>query len=276
MTSWWWNIMDTNSPAVEGEHQKIAVVTGASKGIGRGIALALAEAGFEIAVNYRGDPKGAEATAEKIRAMGRTALVVQADVGFKAEVDRMFDAVLEKLGTPAVVVNNSGVQTWKPLLNLAEEEWDRVIRTNLKGTFLCSQRAARHMASNRWGRIINIGSGSNKAPFPNLVDYTSSKGGIEMFTRVAAVELGYYGITVNCVAPGTIEIERTRAEAPDYAATWAPLTPLGRIGQVSDVASAVVFLASPQADFITGQTLYVDGGLLSQIPWPYPVEHGRI
>jgi NAD(P)-dependent dehydrogenase (short-subunit alcohol dehydrogenase family) len=268
--------MDTNSPSVKRDLQKIAVVTGASKGIGRGIALALAEAGFDIAVNYRGDPKGAEATAVKIRELGRTALVVQADVGFKTEVDRMFGAVLEKLGTPAVLVNNSGVQTWKPLLDLAEEEWDRVIRTNLKGTFLCTQCAARHMAAKHWGRIINIGSGSNKAPFPNLVDYTSSKGGIEMFTRVAAVELGFYGITVNCVAPGMIEIERTQAESPDYAGTWAPLTPLRRIGQVSDVAAAVVFLASPQAEFITGQTLYVDGGLLSQIPWPYTVERGRI
>ena len=268
--------MDQISATFKSDLPKIAVVTGASKGIGRGIALALGEAGLDVVVNYRSDPKGAEVTAEKIRALGRRALVIQADIGFKPEVDRMFDEVVEKLGTPAVLVNNSGVQTWKPLLDLAEEDWDRVIRTNLKGTFLCTQRVARLMAAKHRGRIINIGSGSNKAPFPNLVDYTSSKGGIEMFTRVAAVELGYHGITVNCVAPGTIEIERTRGESPDYAATWAPLTPLGRIGQVNDVAAAVVFLASPQAEFITGQTLYVDGGLLSQIPWPYPVERGKI
>ena len=186
----------------------------------------------------------------------------------------MFDVVLAQLGVPLVLVNNAGVQTWKSLLELAEEEWDRTLRTNLKGTFLCTQRAARHMAQRRQGSIINIGSGSNKAPFPNLVDYTSSKGGIEMFTRVAAVELGGYGITVNCVAPGCIEIERTRAEAPDYAATWTPLTPLGRIGAVTDVAPAVLFLASPSARFITGQTLYVDGGLWTQVPWPYPVRRG--
>jgi NAD(P)-dependent dehydrogenase (short-subunit alcohol dehydrogenase family) len=268
--------MDPISSTHKPELPRIAVVTGASKGVGRGIAVALAEAGFDVAVNYRGDPQGAEATAGKIRALGRNALVVKADVGFKPEVDRMFDEVLEKLGTPGVLVNNSGVQTWKPLLDLAEEDWDRVIRTNLKGTFLCTQRAGRLMAANRGGRIINIGSGCNKAPFPNLVDYTSSKGGIEMFTRVAAVELGHYGITVNCVAPGCIEIERTQAEAPDYAATWAPLTPLGRIGYPSDVAAAVMFLASPQAEFITAQTLYVDGGLHSQIPWPYPVERGKV
>jgi len=268
--------MEPNTSKTEQKHHKVAVVTGGSKGIGRGIALALGEAGFDVAVNYRADADGAEVTAEKIRGMGRQAIVVRADVGLKPEVDAMFDEVVQRLGAPAVLVNNSGVQTWKPLLDLAEEDWDRVIRTNLKGTFLCTQRAGRLMAAERYGRIINIGSGSNKAPFPNLVDYTSSKGGIEMFTRVAAVELGYYGITVNCVAPGTIEIERTKAEAPDYAATWAPLTPLGRIGKASDVAAAVAFLASPQAEFITGQTLYVDGGLLTQIPWPYPVERGRI
>lgn len=256
----------------EDASRQIAVVTGSSKGVGRGIAIALAEAGFDIAVNYNTDQKGAEDTAEKIRALGRTALVIKADVGLKSEVDSMFDLVLEEFGVPQVLVSNSGVQTWKPLLELREEEWDRTLRTNLKGTFLCTQRAARHMAVARRGRIIIIGSGCNKAPFPNLVDYTSSKGGIEMFSRVAAVELGYYGITVNCVAPGAIEIERTRNEASNYAGTWAPITPLRRVGQVTDVAAAVVFLVSPQAEFVTGQTLYVDGGLFTQGPWPYPVK----
>jgi NAD(P)-dependent dehydrogenase (short-subunit alcohol dehydrogenase family) len=268
--------MNDASHSVKQQDRQLALVTGASKGVGRGIAFGLAQAGFDVAVNYHSDAQGAHETAEKIRQMGRRAEVYQADVGFKGEVDRMFDQVLTAMGAPTVLVNNAGVQTWKPLLDLAEEEWDRVLRTNLKGTFLCTQRAARHMAQRRSGRIINIGSGSNKAPFPNLVDYTASKGGIEMFTRVAAVELGFYGITVNCVAPGTIEIERTKAESPDYAGTWAPLTPLQRIGQATDVAAAVVFLASPQAEFITAQTLYVDGGLLSQGPWPYPVERGKV
>lgn len=253
----------------ERSNRRIAVVTGASKGIGRGIAVALAEAGFDVAVNYCGDAKGAQETASAVSGLGRHALVVHADVGVKAEVDQMFDLVLEKLGPLGVLVNNAGVQTWKPLLDLKEEEWDRTLRTNLKGTFLCTQRAARHMAVQREGAIINIGSGCNKAPFPNLVDYTASKGGIEMFTRVAAVELGVHGITVNCVAPGAVEIERTRREAPDYVGTWSPLTPMRRIGQVTDVAAAVVFIASPAARFITGQTLYVDGGLFSQGPWPY-------
>ena len=119
------------------------------------------------------------------------------------------------------------------------------------------------------GRIVNIGSGCNKAPFPSLVDYSASKGGLELLTRVAAVELGPYGITVNCVAPGPTEIERTRSEAPDYAGVWGPLIPVRRIGQVEDVAAAVAFLISDEADFITGQTLYVDGGMYTQVQWPY-------
>jgi len=263
--------MPNKSASPDDTGRQVAVVTGSSKGVGRGIAIALAEAGFDIAVNYHSDQKGAEETAAKIRALGREALVIKANVAVKSEVDSMFDVVVEKFGVPHVLVSNSGVQTWKPLLDLSEEEWDRTIGTNLKGSFLCTQRAARLMGPSRRGRIIIIGSGCNKVPFPNLVDYTSSKGGIEMFTRVASVELGYYGITVNCVAPGTIEIERTRNEASDYAGTWAPLTPLGRIGQVTDVAAAVVFLVSPQAEFITGQTLYVDGGLFTQGVWPYPI-----
>ena len=267
---------NTKSLDSQSGDQKIAVVTGASKGIGRGIALELAAAGFAIVVNYLEDQKGADDTAGKIRASGAKALIAKADIGVKAEVDRMFDLTVKKLGTPGILINNAGRQTWKPLLDLTEEEWDGTLRTNLKGTFLCTQRAARHMVTQGRGRIINIGSGCNKVPFPNLVDYTSSKGGIEMFTRVAAVELGPYGINVNCVAPGAIEIERTEAEAPDYAATWSPLTPKRRVGYPLDVARAVAFLVSAGADFITGQTLYVDGGVFSQGPWPYPIKTAGI
>ncbi len=257
------------SSTAKSDGRKVALVTGASKGVGRGIALTLGKTGYTVAVNYHGDPKGAEETAAQIRREGSEALVVGGDVGVKTEVDRMFDAVLKEYGTIAVLVNNAGVQSWKPLLELTEEEWDRTLRTNLKGTFLCTQRAARHMAAQRRGKIVNIGSGCNKVPFPNLVDYSSSKGGIEMFTRVAALELGPLGINVNCVAPGAIEIERTRLEAPDYAATWSPLTPMRRIGNPADIGRAVAFLVSDEAEFVTGQTLYVDGGLFSQGPWPY-------
>jgi len=189
---------------------KIALVTGASKGIGRGIAVELARCGYDVMVNYNGDRAGAEATAAEIRALGRTAIVAQADVASAAETARMFDEALAAFARLDILVNNAGTQVWKPLVDLEEAEWDRVIATNLKGCFLCTQLAARHMRQHiGGGRIVNIGSGCNKMPFPNLAAYTASKGGIEMFTKVAAVELG--------------------AEVADYVGTWEPLTPLGRL-----------------------------------------------
>ncbi|MEO7144994.1 MAG: SDR family NAD(P)-dependent oxidoreductase [Bryobacteraceae bacterium] len=209
---------------------KSALVTGAGKGIGKGIAIALAEAGCDVAVNYHSDAAGADATAAEIRALGREAFPVGANAGIAAEVDRMFDAVLARFPRLHILVNNAGVQTWKALLDLEEHEWDRVIDTNLKGCFLRTQRAGRHVRQHGGGRIVNIGSGCNKVAFPNLSDYTASKGGIEMFTKAAAAELGPLGITVNCVAPGAVEIERTKLEAGDCAATWAKLTPAGRVG----------------------------------------------
>ena len=248
---------------------KTALVTGASKGVGKGIALELARAGATVAVNYFTDRAGADRTVSEIRAIGREAFAVEANVGVSADVEHMFGRAFETFGRLDILVNNAGVQTWKPLLDLTEAEWDRTIATNLKGCFLCTQSAARHMRTKGGGRVINIGSGCNKVAFPNLVDYTASKGGIEMFTKVAAAELGRYQITVNCVAPGAVEIERTKQEAGDYAGTWAKLTPLGRVGQPADVARAVVFLASDAAAFITGQTIWVDGGLFSKPAWPY-------
>ena len=248
---------------------KTALVTGASKGVGKGIALELARAGCDVAVNYHSDRAGAEATVAELAALGRSAFVVRADVGSAAQVNSMFAEVAQRFPRLDILVNNAGFQVWKPLLELQESEWDRVIDTNLKGCFLCTQLAARSMKQAGGGRIVNIGSGCNKVPFPNLVSYTASKGGIEMFTKVAAAELGHYGIAVNCVAPGAIEIERTKLEVPDYAGTWAARTPLGRVGQPLDVAKAVVFFAGPAADFITGQTLWVDGGLFTRPSWPY-------
>ena len=249
---------------------RTALVTGASKGVGKGIALELARAGADVAINYNSDRAGAEATAAEIHAIGREAFIVGANVGVAAEVDAMFAATLERFPTLNILVNNAGVQTWKALLDLQEADWDRVIDTNLKGTFLCTQRAARHMKEQGGGGcIINIGSGCNKLAFPHLVDYTASKGGIEMFTKVACAELGQYRIRVNCVAPGAIEIERTKDEAGDYAGTWSKLTPMGRVGLPGDVAKSVAFLACDAAEFISGQTIWVDGGLFSKPAWPY-------
>lgn len=255
------------------ETRRLAVVTGASQGIGREIALRLASENWEVAFSYIGDESKAKEACDLISARGAKALGLSCDVGVKADVMKFYDVVLATFGrAPDLLVNNAGVQTWAPLLELAEEDWDRVIRTNLKGCFLNTQRAAQLMVERGIrGSIVNIGSGCNKVPFPRLVDYTASKGGIEQFTKVSALELGPHGIRVNCVAPGAIELERTKAESPDYAETWAKAAPLKRVGQPLDVAKVVTFLAGDQADYVTGQTIYVDGGVFSMPTWPYKI-----
>ena len=245
---------------------RVAIVTGGGRGIGREIALELARAGADVAVNYHDQPEGARATAAEIETLGVRGMAVAADVGDAAAVRRMMEEVTANLGSLDILVNNAGVQTWTPFLDVTEAEWDLVIRTNLKGCFLCTQTAARVMS--RGGVVVNIGSGCNKVPFPGLVAYTASKGGIEMLTKVAAVELAPRKIRVNCVAPGAVEVERTRLEVADYAGTWGAVTPLGRVGRPEDIARTVRFLASDDSAFITGQTIWVDGGLFTQPPWP--------
>jgi len=247
-----------------------ALVTGASRGIGKEIALELARNGCRVAVNYFNDPQPTvEATMAEIRALQPDALSIEADVRSSSQVAAMFGKAIAAFGRLDLLVNNAGVQTWKPLLEVTEEEWDLVVDTNLKGCFLCTQQAARYMKDHGGGAIVNLGSGCNKLAFPALVAYTASKGGIEMFTKEAAVELGAYGIRVNCIAPGSIESERTRQEDPDYAGTWSKLTPLGRVGTAADIAPVVVFLASKGASFISGQTIWIDGALFTKAQWPY-------
>jgi NAD(P)-dependent dehydrogenase (short-subunit alcohol dehydrogenase family) len=257
------------APAGSPLRGRTALVTGGGRGIGREIALELARGGADVAINYHVEPDLAEATAVDLAAAGVRSAALHGDVGNAGDVSRMMDEIVARFGRLDILINNAGVQTWTPFLDVTEDEWDLVIRTNLKGCFLCTQAAARHMRS-RGGAIVNIGSGSNKVPFPGLVAYTASKGGIEMLTKVAAVELAAHRIRVNCVAPGAIEIERTRREMDDYAGTWGTITPLGRVGLPEDVARAVRFLASDDSAFITGQTLWVDGGLFTQPPWPKP------
>lgn len=248
---------------------RTAVVTGGNDGLGREMVLALARRGCDVAFNFTTGEDHAATLVSAVEALGRRALAHRSDVGVKAEVDAFYAALADWGGTPDVLVNNAGVQTWSPLLELDEEDWDRVIRTNLKGCFLHTQAAARRMvAAGTGGAIINLGSGCNLLAFPRLVDYTASKGGIEQLTKVSALELGPHGIRVNCVAPGAIETDRTRAEVDDYAGRWSPITPLRRVGTVEDVAAAVVWLAGPESAFVTGQTLLVDGGVFSQAAWP--------
>ncbi len=253
---------------MEGISGSLALVTGASSGIGRQIARRLAQDGYGIVVDHFRDPAGAERTLELVREAGGTGWAFDADVGSALELDALFAEISARNCALKILVNNAAVQTFSPLMELREEDWDRTIRTNLKGTFLCTQRAARLMR-NSGGCIVNIGSGANRIPFPSLGDYAASKGGIEMLTKVAAVELGQFRIRVNCVAPGAIENERTQRESPDYGTTWGALTPLGRVGTEHDVAATVAYLVSDAASFITGQTLFVDGGLWTRSVWPY-------
>lgn len=253
------------------------LVTGANSGIGKEIASRLAHSGYDVAINYKVDAPAAEKLAQELRAVGGRCIAVYADVSIAADVDEMFRIVLSEFGKLDALVNNAAIQIWRPLLEVADSDWDSVLATNLRGCFLCTQRAARHMMDRfaaidkkdlRSGAIVNVGSGSNKVPFPNLSSYTASKGAIEMFTKSSAVELGPFGIRVNCVAPGAIETDRTKAELSDFAGTWARLTPLRRIGTPTDVAAAVEFLLGENASFISGQTLGVDGGLFIQPCWP--------
>src|SRR5215467_12184418 len=180
--------------------RRTALVTGASRGIGKAIALELAHNDYRVAVNYFGDPAAmVEATMAEIRALQSDCLCIETDIRSSKQVAAMFEQAMKEFGRLDLLVNNAGVQTWKPLLQVTEDEWDLVIDTNLKGCFLCTQAAALKMRASG-GAIVNVGSGSNHVPFPSLVAYTASKGGIEMLTKVAAVELAPYKIRVNCVA----------------------------------------------------------------------------
>ncbi len=252
---------------------QLALVTAGTSAIGRHLVTALACAGYDVAFSHISAATEATDLICRVQSLGRRAMARQSDAGDEAQVASFHADAAHWAGcAPSVMVNNAGIQTWSSLLDLSVEQWDRVMATNLRGLFLNTKAAAKAMiAAGHGGNIITLGSGCNKLAFPRLVDYTTSKGGIEQFTKVAASELGPYGIRVNCIAPGAIETDRTKAEAPDYAATWSPVTPLRRIGTPQDLSGPMLFLISDAASFVTGQTIWVDGGVFSQAPWPYPV-----
>jgi len=240
---------------------RVALVTGASRGIGRAIALALARDGADVAVNFRQSGEAAAQVVAQIASMGRKAIAVQADVRDPAQVKAMVERVRAELGGPAILVNNAGVVRDKPLAFMSEEEWDEVVDTSLKGAFLCTKAVARLMARARWGRIINISSDAALLGDAQRSNYCAAKAGLLGLTRAAARELARQGITVNAIAPGIVETDMTSGMAEARRKALLEAIPLGRFGQAEEVAALAAFLAGDDAAYITGQVFCIDGGL---------------
>ncbi len=241
---------------------KVAVVTGASRGIGRAVALALAQAGAKVVINYAGNAAAAREVEEKITALGGEALVVQADVAQLESVEDLVKQAIEKFGRIDILVNNAGITRDNLLMRMKEEDWDAVINTNLKGIFNCTKTIARVMMKQRSGKIINMSSVVGVTGNAGQANYAAAKAGVIGFTKSMAKELASRGITVNAVAPGFIATDMTAVLSDQIKEELAGRVPLGRLGSAEEVASAVLFLASDAATYITGQTLHVDGGMV--------------
>ncbi|XID91361.1 SDR family NAD(P)-dependent oxidoreductase [Paenibacillaceae bacterium WGS1546] len=240
---------------------KVALVTGSGIGIGRGVALQLAMDGADVVVNYRSSANEAQETAERIRALGRRALTIRADLSDVGEIRGMAGQIRDHFGGVDILVNNSAIDPRERFFDVTEEMWDRILDTNLKGTFFCAQECASDMVKKGSGKIINISSVHGSLTMPRYAAYAASKGGMNALTRQLALDLAEYNIQVNAVAPGATEVEKFSKTDPlyDKDAIGAQI-PLGRIGYPADVAKVVSFLASSGSDFVTGQVLTVDGG----------------
>jgi len=248
---------------------KTALITGGKRGLGRAMALGLAEAGADVAVCSRVLTDGElEATADDIRRLGRRALAIQADVSCKADVERMVNQVESEFGTLDILVNNAGQFIEVATMELSEEDWDAVHATHLKGSFLCSQAAGKVMIKHNKGAIINIASVVGIRPIPKPGGYTAAKGGLIMFTSSLAVELAPHNIRVNAIAPGFTKTKMNDriTKNPEVLKKFQQAIALGRIGETEEIATTAIFLASDAAGYITGTTIIVDGGF--RLQWP--------
>ena len=244
---------------------KVAVVTGGGTGIGAGISEALVDAGARVAVGYNSNAAGASALAERLRPQGEV-FVHACDVRDHDQVRAFFDATLAAFGQVDCLINNSGITEPRPLLEMTPEEWDKTLDINLRGAFFCTQLAVRAMIKRgQGGKIVNLGSVHGFESSPNHSHYEASKGGVNMFTKACAIELAPHDIQVNVIAPGAIEVERY-GRIPDYdPEEWGRGIPAGRVGVPGDVGPLAVFLCSEGASYITGQIIWVDGGLTSKL-----------
>jgi 3-oxoacyl-[acyl-carrier protein] reductase len=245
---------------------KVAVVTGASRGIGKATALALAKEGCTVVVNYDRSQDKAHEVVEAIKAVKARAIAVRCDVSIRNEVEGTFKTAVDEFGKVDILVNNAGIGVMASILETTDELWDRTLNTNLKSVFLCTQVAARHMAQRRYGKIVNISSNSGFGiACWGETAYAASKAGVIQLTKSSAFELGQYGINVNCVAPGAIDTDMLRGNLTDqkYAELIdgrKKISSLGVVGKPEDIAKAILFFASDDSRFITGKTLLVDGG----------------
>lgn len=243
---------------------KVAIVTGSGQGIGRGIALALAREGAKIAVSDVTDM--IYDVAKEVTSLGSEALTLKADVSSSTQTEEMVKRTVEKFGRLDILVNNAGIYPFKPLLEMTEADWDKVLNINLKGVFNCTKAAASQMVNQKSGKIVNIASIAGVVVgFTSLTHYSASKGGIMGFTRSSALELAPYGINVNAIAPGSIETPGTKMDMnAESTKQFLQMIPLKRIGQPEDIANAVLFLVSEESSYITGQCIVIDGGYTIQ------------
>jgi 3-oxoacyl-[acyl-carrier protein] reductase len=240
---------------------RVALVTGASRGIGRAVAETLAGMGHRVAVNYHSNPDDAARVVEGIEAAGGEAVAVGADVGEADQVAAMFTDVETEFGPVEVLVNNAGITRDGLLLRMGPEDWDAVLRTNLRAAYLCTRAALRSMLRARWGRVVSVTSVAGLSGNPGQANYSAAKAGLIGFTKSVAKEVGSRGITVNAVAPGFVETDMTAGLGEDVRSTAVGGIALGRFGEPGEVASVVGYLASDAASYITGQVITVDGGL---------------
>ncbi|WP_432641719.1 3-oxoacyl-[acyl-carrier-protein] reductase [Acidaminococcus sp.] len=241
---------------------KVALVTGGSRGIGRAVALKLAENGADVAINYAGNTAAAEEVKAAVEKLGRRAMLVQGSVADTDGVQAIVNQVVKELGRLDILINNAGITRDGLLMRMKEADWDAVLETNLKGVFNCSKAVMRTMMKQKSGRIVNMASVVGEMGNAGQANYAAAKAGVIGFTKSLAKEVASRGITVNAVAPGFIATDMTKVLTDDQKAEMARTIPLGRAGQPEDVANAVLFLVSDEAAYITGQVLNVDGGMV--------------